>query len=113
MKRFIKRLSSIPPHVAIILVLIGIVGASGAILLFKHAEPKTEAQVMPRAARLERMDGNVDIAQALNQQSNDQLNWTDATVNAPVAVGQRILARDDSYAEIAFTMRHYATLNPD
>jgi len=37
MNRLIKRLSSVPPHVAIILVLIGIIGASGAILLFKHA----------------------------------------------------------------------------
>src|SRR5205085_6537474 len=45
--------------------------------------------------------------------SNDQLNWTDATVNAPVAVGQRIFARDNSHAEIAFTGRNYARLNPD
>src|SRR5436853_987532 len=112
MNQFIKRLSSVPPHVAIILVLIGIMGASGAILLFKHAEPKTEAQVMPRAARLERMDGNVDVAQALNQANNDQLNWTDATVNAPLTVGQRIFARDNSHAEIAFTGRNYARLNP-
>ena len=92
--------------------LIGIIGASGAILLFKHAEPKTDAQVMPRAARLERMDGNVDVAQALNQANNDQLNWTDATVNAPLTVGQRIFARENSHAEIAFTGRNYARLNP-
>jgi hypothetical protein len=112
MNQFIKRLSSVPPHVAIILVLIGIIGASGAILLFKRAEPKTDAQVMPRAARLERMDGNVDVAQALNQADNDQLSWTDATVNAPLTVGQRIFARENSHAEIAFTGRNYARLNP-
>jgi hypothetical protein len=112
LRRFIRRLSSVPPHVAIILVLIGIVGASGAILLFKRAEPKADALVKPRAARLERMDGNVDVAQALNQPNNDQLNWTDATVNAPLTVGDRILARDNSHAQIAFTGRNYARLNP-
>src|SRR3954454_5756881 len=106
MKQFIKRLSSVPPHVAVILVLIGIIGASGAILLFKHTEPKTEAQVLPRAARLERMDGNVDVAQALNQAGNEQLNWQDASVNAPLTVGQRIIARDNSHAEIAFSGRN-------
>src|SRR6185369_11709931 len=83
-RRFIKRLSSVPPHVAIILVLVGIVGVSGAVLLFRHAEPKTEAHVIPRAARLERVDGNVDIAQALNHADNDQLAWQDALVNAPL-----------------------------
>ncbi|MEN3335686.1 MAG: hypothetical protein V7641_5051 [Blastocatellia bacterium] len=112
MKRFIKRLSGVPPQVAIILVLIGIIGAAGAILLFKHTEPKTDAQVLPRAARLERMDGNVDVAQALNQASNEQLSWQDATVNAPLTVGQRVFARDNSHAEIAFSGRNYARLNP-
>jgi hypothetical protein len=112
MKRFIKRLSSVPPHVAIILVLIGIVGAAGAILLFKRGEPTADAQLMPRAARLERVDGNVDIAQALNQADNDELDWQDAAVNAPVTVGQRIYARDNSHAEIAFSGRNYARLNP-
>ena len=78
MNRFIKRLSSVPPHVAIVLVLAGIIGASGAILLLKHTETKVEALAKPRAARLERLDGNVDIAQALNQADNDRLSWTDA-----------------------------------
>lgn len=113
MKQFMKRLSSGPPQVAIILVLIGIIGAAGAILFFRHTEPKVDAQVMPRAARLERMDGNVDIAQALNQVDNDQLTWADASVNAPLTVGQRIFARDNSHAEIAFTGRNYARLNPN
>ena len=112
-RRFIRRLSSVPPHVAIILVLVGIVGASGAFLLFRHAEPKAEAHVTPRAARLERIDGNVDIAQALNHADNDQLAWQDAAVNAPLTVGDRVWARDNSYAQIAFTGRNYARLNPD
>jgi len=113
MKRFIKRLSSGSPRAAIILILIGIIGAAGAVLFFKRTEPKVDAQVVPRAARLERMDGNVDIAQALYQQDNDQLNWTDAAQNASLTVGDRIFARDNSHAEIAFTGRNYARLNPD
>ncbi|HJQ23912.1 MAG TPA: FecR family protein [Blastocatellia bacterium] len=113
MKQFIQRLSSVPPHVAIILVLIGIIGASGAILLLKHTETKAEALVKPRGARLERLDGNVDIAQALNQASNDQLSWADATVNAPLTVGDRIWARGASHAQIALTGRNYVRINPD
>ena len=113
MKQFIKRLSSVPPHVAIILVLIGIIGASGAILLLKQTETKAEALVKPRAARLERLDGNVDIAQALNQASNDQLSWADATVNAPLTVGDRVWTRGVSHAQIALTGRNYVRLNPD
>ena len=113
MKQLIKRLSSVPPHVAIILVLVGIIGASGAILLLKHTETKAEALVKPRAARLERLDGNVDIAQALNQASNDQLSWADATVNAPLVVGDRVWARGASHAQIALTGRNYVRINPD
>jgi Family of unknown function (DUF6600)/FecR protein len=113
MKRLIKRLSNVPPHVAIILVLVGIVGASGAILLLKHTETKAEALVRPRAARLEHLDGNVDVAQALNQASNDQLSWADATVNAPLVVGDRVWARGQSHAQIALTGRNYVRLNPD
>jgi hypothetical protein len=111
-RRFIRRLSKVPPHVAIILALLGIVGISGAVLLFKHSEPKAEAMVLPRAARLERVDGTVSIAQALNHADNDQLTWQDAVVNAPLTVGDRVWARDNSYAQIAFTGRNYARLNP-
>jgi len=113
MKQLIKRLSSVPPHVAIILVLAGIIGASGAILLLKHTETKVEALAKPRAARLERLDGDVDIAQALNQADNDQLSWTDAQVNAPLTVGDRVWARGVSHAQIALTGRNYVRLNPD
>jgi hypothetical protein len=111
-RHFIRRLSKVPPHVAIILALLGIVGISGAVLLFKHTEPKAEAMVVPRAARLERVDGTVSIAQALNHADNDQLTWQDAVVNAPLTVGDRVWARDNSYAQIAFTGRNYARLNP-
>ena len=110
---FIRRLANVPPHVAIILALAAIVGASGAILLFKHTETKAEALVKPRAARLERLDGDVDVAQALNQAGNDQLSWADATVNAPLTVGDRVWSRANSHAQIALTGRNYVRLNPD
>lgn len=111
--QFMKILSGKRPQIVVILVLVAILGTAGAVLLFKRAEPKAEAQVVPRAARLQRIDGNVDIAQSLNKQDNTQLDWHDAAVNAPVTVGDRIFARDNAHAEIAFSGRNYARLNPD
>jgi hypothetical protein len=65
--------------------------------------------MQPRAARLERVDGNVGIARAEGQER--QLDWAEATVNTPVSVGDRIYAREGSSASIALTGHDYVRLN--
>ncbi|MFP5264619.1 MAG: DUF6600 domain-containing protein [Blastocatellia bacterium] len=109
-KQFIKRFSKIPPHVAIISVLVAVIGASGLALLLTKSEPKAEALTAPRAARIERVDGSVGLAHGFN--SNAQADWTEAALNAPLTTGDRIYAGDDSHAAVAFTGRNYARLNP-
>jgi hypothetical protein len=109
-KQFIKRFSKVPPPVAIIAVLIAVIGASGVALLLTKSEPKVEALVAPRAARVERVEGNVGLAHGLND--NAQTDWTEAALNTPLTVGDRIYADDDSHAAVAFTGRNYARLNP-
>lgn len=110
LKQFIRRFSKVPPHVAVVTVLIAVVGASGLALLLTRSEPKAEALVAPRAARIERVEGNVGLAHGLS--NNAQPDWTEAALNTPLTVGDRIYADDDSHAAVAFTGRNYARLNP-
>jgi hypothetical protein len=109
-KQSIKRFSKVPPHVAIIAVLVAVIGAAGAALLLTKSEPKAEALVAPRAARIERVEGSVGLAHGLN--NNAEPDWTEAALNTPLTVGDRIYADDDSHAAVAFTGRNYARLNP-
>ena len=104
-RRSIKRVSN-RPGIAIGIVLIGIVAATGIALLFANEQPKfdTDAEIEPRAARIERVEGTVLIGDFDESQEPD---WAEATVNAPVTVGDRIFARDDSQASIALTGRNY------
>src|SRR6185312_11934320 len=102
-----KRLSSISPRIAILGAFIAVVAISAAALLITRGGPeaKVEASMLPRAARLERVDGSVGIARAEDQ--NTQLDWAEASINTPVTVGDRVYARDDSHASIALTGSHY------
>lgn len=109
-KQFIKQFSKVPPPVAIIAVLIAVISAAGVALLLTRSEPKVEALVAPRAARIERVDGNVGLAHGLNDTA--QSDWTAAALNTPLTVGDRVYADDDSHAAVAFTGRNYARLNP-
>jgi uncharacterized protein DUF6600 len=107
-----KRISSISPRIAILGAFIAIVALSGAALLFTRggSVAKGDVAMQPRAARLERVDGSVGIARA--EDENKQLDWTEASINTPVAVGDRIYARDNAHASIALTGRHYVRMNP-
>src|SRR2546430_2504417 len=66
--------------------------------------------MLPRHVCLDRVEGNVGIARAEDQ--NKQLDWAEATINTPVTVGDRIYARENARASIALTGRHYVRLNP-
>jgi hypothetical protein len=109
-KQFIKRFSKVPPPVVIVAVLIAVVGASGLALLLTKSEPKAEALVAPRAARIERVSGSVGLTHGLTDDA--QSDWAQAAANAPLTVGDRIYTDDDSHAAVAFTGRNYARLNP-
>src|SRR5688572_8560992 len=99
------------PHLTLIALAFALVGGVVAALWVRN-EPTTGAAALPRAARVERVDGEV----GLNQGSAEGIpaeQWVAVTPNTPVSVGDRLYTRDGSQASIAFTGRNFARLEPD
>src|ERR1041384_532650 len=84
---------------------IAIVGAAVLLIVRPGAKDGTtvQADVVPFAARLDKLDGDIGIARQTNSppdasQGEPYQGWTKATLNAPVSVGDRIYVRDGSKA---------------
>jgi hypothetical protein len=107
-----KKISSVSPRVAITGILIAVVAGSGVAFLLTRGGERVEADdtVQPVAARIDRVDGSVGIARI--EDENTDPDFAEATVNAPVTVGDRIYARDGSRASIALTGHNYVRLEP-
>ena len=97
------------PHVAILVLVCAAIGGVVGALLVRHEQP-AEAQVIPVAARMERVDGQVALNRGLNNSVEDQ-QWVEVTPNTPVSSGDRLYTRDNSRASIAFTGRNFARLD--
>ena len=96
------------PHGALIVLGFAVIAAIGAALWVRY-ERTAEAKNLPNAARIARVQGQVGVNHSLdNNASND---WTEATQNTPISVGDRVYTRENSGAEIAFTGRNFATLD--
>ena len=108
--KFKGHLSKIKPSTALVGALIGIVVIAAAVLLLTRGGSKAEASVQPFAARVDRVDGSVGIARI--KADNNQLEWSEATVNTPVSIGDRIYARNGANAAIALSGHNYVRLNP-
>jgi len=80
--------------------------------MLTKSEPGAGAALVPRAARVERVEGEVGIARAFADERDSEPAWTEATVNAPLTVGDRIYAKDGSRATLAFSGRNFARLDP-
>ena len=109
--KFRSHLSKVSPSTALVGALIGIVVISAAALLLTRGGSKAEASVQPFAARVDRVDGSVGIARI--KADNNQLEWSEATVNTPVSIGDRIYARNGANAAIALSGHNYVRLNPE
>jgi len=111
--RFIQRLRRMSPFVLLTAgVLAGLVVAAGAWLLFRD-KTQASSNVEPYAARIERVDGDVGIARIDQLTSSEDEGWTNASINAPVAVGDRVYAREGSRASIALTGHNFVRLEPE
>ena len=112
----VKRISSLSPQAAIAGALIIVVVISGLALLLTRgsSEAKANPALQPNAARLDRVEGTVGIARPQNgvEVADESANWTEAVVNTPVTVGDRIYARDYAHASIALSAQNYVRLNP-
>ena len=100
------------PHLTLVFLVCAALGGVAAALWMKH-EPKAEAFALPRAARVERVDGEVGLSRDLDAGADGEADWVELTPNTPLTVGDRLYARDDSRASLAFTGRNFATIDPD
>ncbi|HYO64038.1 MAG TPA: DUF6600 domain-containing protein [Pyrinomonadaceae bacterium] len=98
------------PHLTLVFALFAGLGMGAAALWMRH-EPKAEALSVPAAARVERVDGEVGLRRALDSDPSDDA-WLEVTPNTPLTVGDRLYAREDSRAGVAFTGRNFARLEP-
>jgi hypothetical protein len=99
------------PHLTIIALLSAGLGM-GAAMLWNKSEPTTQAAILPGAARIERVDGEVGLQRSF-MDGNSEQQWMEVTPNTPISVGDRIYARENSRTGIAFTGRNFARLEPD
>jgi hypothetical protein len=102
------------PHMTLVAVLVGVMTFLGVAFYLKH-EQKTQAQTLPLAARIQRVDGDVALSNALNSDAAnvDNADWTRATINQPFSVGDRIYTRENARTSLAFSGRNFARLNPN
>src|SRR2546422_7538915 len=108
-----NRLSNLSTRGAIMVGFLVIVAASGVAFLVTRggADAQADTSVQPFAARIDQVDGSVGIARASAE--NEQLDWSEATVNTPVSIGDRIYARNGSHASIALTGHDFVRLNSE
>ena len=100
------------PHLTLVFLVCAVAGGVAAALWVRH-EPKAEALALPRAARVERVDGEVGLSRDLNADADDESTWQELTPNTPLTTGDRVYVRDNSNASLAFTGRNFATVYPD
>src|SRR5215213_2237273 len=106
---FMKQLRG--SHLALVALAFALLGGGAAALWMRH-QRKDEAKALVSAARVERIDGEVGVGRSAAGEE-DEGRWLEATQNMPVSVGDRIYARDNSSASVAFTGRNFARLDPD
>ena len=99
------------PHGIIAAAVFALVAGVGVWFYARH-EQTVEAEALPNAARIQRVDGEVAFcADRSNTDANAQ--WTSATANQPFSEGDRIYTRDNSRASLAFSGRNFARLDPN
>jgi hypothetical protein len=101
------------PHLTLVAILCALIAGGGVAFYLKH-EQTAQAEALPNAARIQRVDGEVAISDALYaNNANGNTQWTAASANQPFSVGDRIYTRDNSRTSLAFTGRNFARLNPN
>lgn len=101
------------PHMTAVFLIFAALGGVAAALWMRH-EPKAQALAVPHAARVERVDGEVGLSRDLDADADaSDVEWLTLTPNTPLTAGDRVYAREDSRASLAFTGRNFARLEPD
>ena len=94
------------PHGAVLALAVAVAAGAG-VWLYQRNSNNAEAATLPNAARLQRVEGEVALADV------NETEWRAATANQPVSVGDRLYTRDKAWASVAFDGRNYARLDPN
>src|SRR5918999_1135308 len=97
------------PHLTVVFLIFAALGA-GAVMLWTRYEPTAKSLTVPSAARVERVDGEVGLSRSFSANTSDP-QWIEITPNTPLTVGDRLYARENSRASIAFSGRNFARLD--
>lgn len=92
------------PHAAIIALAVAVTAGAGA-WLYQRYSNNAQAEALPNAARIQRVDGEVALS------DGNYTDWRAAGMNEPFSVGDRIYTRDNARASLAFNGRNYARLD--
>jgi len=99
------------PHLTIVAVVVAVIAGLSTAFYLKH-EQTAQAEALPSAARIQRVDGEVAISDSIAN-AEAAAEWTAATPNQPFSVGDRIYTRDNSHTSLAFSGRNFARLDPN
>jgi FecR protein len=100
-------------HAGVMAAIVAVAAGAGVWLYQKHSQ-NVEASTLPDAARIQRVDGQVALTDAIDtNNSADAAQWRAAGMNEPFSVGDRMYTRENSHASLAFNSRNYARLYPN
>jgi hypothetical protein len=102
------------PHLIIGVALAAVLAGVGTALYFRH-EQTVQAEALPNAVRIQRVDGDVALSNSIDSQGNNGANakWVAASPNEPFSVGDRIYTRENAHCSLAFSGRNFARLDPN
>lgn len=99
------------PHGVIIAGVMALAAGIGVALYLRH-ENSAQAEALPNAARIQRVDGEVALNDSLNTDAANT-QWRTAAMNEPFSVGDRIYTREGARTSLAFNGRNFARLEPN
>ena len=99
------------PHLTIMAVAVAVIAGLATAFYLKH-EQTVQAEELPSAARIQRVDGEVAVSDSIAN-AEAAAEWVAATPNQPVSVGDRIYTRDNAHTSLAFSGRNFARLDPN
>lgn len=99
------------PHGAVIGLAVAVAAAAG-VWLYQRNSNNAQAEALPNAARIQRVDGDVALTD-IGTDVAKEAEWRAAGLNEPFTVGDRIYTRDNGRTSVALSGRNYARLDPN
>lgn len=95
-------------HAAVLAGVVALLAGTG-VWLYQRYQSNAQAEALPNAARIQRIDGQV----ALSDNLESDAEWRTTAPNEPFSVGDRIYTRENSRASLEFNGRNFARLDPN